>query len=29
MLADYLKTIQHVTLLTPDEEGRLWERYRR
>ena len=29
MLADYLKTIQHVTLLTPDEERRLWELYRR
>lgn len=29
MLADYLKTIQHVTLLTPDEERHLWELYRR
>lgn len=29
MLADYLKTIQHVTLLTPDEERRLWDLYRR
>lgn len=29
MLSDYLKAIQHVALLTPDQERRLWEQYRR
>ncbi len=29
VLADYLKAIQHVALLTSDQERRLWEQYRR
>lgn len=29
MLTDYLKALQRITLLAPEEERTLWERYRR